>query len=134
MKKKFCKAIGCSELIHRDQTYCHIHRTETTQKREHYDKQRGSSPTRGYDRAWRKVRNDYLRKHPLCERCNAKAIVVHHRTPITKGGERLKHSNLEALCHRCHNKEHKQHGASQHVLRDGTVVDNNDDEGGGAYL
>jgi hypothetical protein len=47
-----------------------------------------------------------------CERCGAAANVVHHKIYITPLNINdpditLNFDNLEALCHNCHNKEHK---------------------------
>ena len=58
--------------------------------------------------AWRKVRALFINEHPLCYNCEKKGIikiakVVDHIKPILKGGEALSFSNLQSLCHKCHN-------------------------------
>ena len=58
--------------------------------------------------AWRKLRAKVLMERPLCEECLKKGLVVpaqvvDHIVPIVKGGEPLNESNLQPLCHRCHN-------------------------------
>ena len=64
--------------------------------------------------AWRKLRHAYfISQHGLCERCKQPGDVVHHIEHITKDNLNdvsvtLSHSNLELLCHTCHNQEHKQ--------------------------
>lgn len=69
--------------------------------------------------AWRKTRAAYIKSvGGLCERCLSegkiiKGYIVHHKTYITKDNINdpnitLSWSNLEYLCHDCHNKEHFQ--------------------------
>lgn len=61
--------------------------------------------------AWKKVRNLYIAKHPLCEVCTMRGFVtiareIHHRVPLSEGGSLLEESNLQALCHSCHMQIH----------------------------
>ena len=79
-----------------------------------------SSSARGYDSAWRKVRDRKAKQSPLCERClkvgryipikervDGKPGVVHHIKPVDKFPElRLSMENLESLCWMCHEVEH----------------------------
>ena len=63
---------------------------------------------------WRKLRLEYLKAHPFCERCSevgltTSATEVHHITPIEsavgiEAMSRLAYDpdNLQALCHACH--------------------------------
>lgn len=73
---------------------------------------------------WRELRADYLKAHPLCERCNREGFVraavdVHHRVPVETASksvqamERLCFDphNLEALCVPCHVRTHKEAGS-----------------------
>ena len=67
------------------------------------------------------IRADYLRQHPLCERCEREGFVrsavdVHHKTPVEQGrteqemeylAYNLGGNNLEALCIPCHIKAHQ---------------------------
>lgn len=53
----------------------------------------------------------FLRKHPLCKRCDAKkpkrytpAVEVDHIIPLTKGGTEDE-SNLQGLCKDCHEEK-----------------------------
>ena len=70
---------------------------------------------------WKQLRIEYLREHPLCERCLREggyirsAVDVHHRQPVCASMSlaemrRLAYlkSNLEALCIPCHIKTHKE--------------------------
>lgn len=66
--------------------------------------------------AWRKLRDLFLRQHPLCERCMANGRTVpaediHHKKSPFRNGEidyslLLDEKNLEALCKKCHGEEH----------------------------
>ncbi|HZK89764.1 MAG TPA: HNH endonuclease signature motif containing protein [Stellaceae bacterium] len=73
-----------------------------------YDIQRGSAASRGYDRAWTKVRNAFIKAHPLCQHCEAKGLVVaasevDHVIPIpVDPSRRLDPTNLSAICRSCH--------------------------------
>ena len=69
-----------------------------------YDKERGSSTERGYDRRWRKARADYLAVHPLCVECYQEgrvreASIVDHIVPH-KGSVKLfwNRGNWQSLC------------------------------------
>lgn len=67
---------------------------------------------------WKKLRNIYIKTHPLCASCAAEgrsvpAEEVHHRTPFLTGNteeERwrllLDPDNLMSLCIKCHHKIH----------------------------
>lgn len=66
-----------------------------------------------YGRQWDETARAYLEKHPYCERClrhgkHTRADLVHHKTYVANGGTDGT-SNLEALCHSCHEYEHKRH-------------------------
>ena len=59
---------------------------------------------------WRSVRNYYIQKNPLCVICKRKNIiksgeVVDHIKPINMGGHLTDLSNLQTLCHACHNSK-----------------------------
>lgn len=60
---------------------------------------------------WRKLREWYRGRHPLCEECElygltVPADLVDHVVPIEEGGDPMAVSNLRSLCHSCHNKKH----------------------------
>lgn len=62
-----------------------------------------------YDSNWVKVRDAYLREHPLCEDCEAIGVVrqadmVHHKIPVANGGAMYDEENLRSLCVTCHGK------------------------------
>ena len=59
---------------------------------QHYEKfQRGYSPGKRYGRAWKRIRDRYVHKHPLCEQCLKEGRYVaveevHHIVPLAEGG------------------------------------------------
>lgn len=70
---------------------------------------------------WHELRDKYIAMHPMCEECEKRGILdsrateVHHKRPIGTGrdeGEMLRlaydPNNLEALCHECHLRVHKE--------------------------
>ena len=70
-----------------------------------------SSTERGYNAAWRKVRNAYLYANPLCVMCAAQgrtvaANVVDHKIPH-KGDQELfwSQENFQSLCAPHHNSD-----------------------------
>lgn len=108
--RRFCLHPGCNELT--TELYCEKHKAEhdiKTIRNQH----RKPANERGYDNEWAKVRNSYIRQHPLCETCEAKGLtviaeVVHHVKPIDEGGARLDVNNLKALCRNCHEVTHNR--------------------------
>lgn len=103
---KPCCFPRCFELTpHR---YCEYHR----KKRQHdYDQRRGSASSRGYDARWRRARSSFLKRNPVCVRCEQEgkvvaAIVVDHIKPH-KGDRELfwDYSNWQALCTSCHSRK-----------------------------
>jgi 5-methylcytosine-specific restriction protein A len=63
-----------------------------------------------YDRHWVAVRNAYIARHPLCERCEAAGRLVpaehvHHIVALGDGGSNAD-ENLQALCRPCHSSIH----------------------------
>ena len=61
---------------------------------------------------WRRLREWYRARHPLCEECErngrvALAQVVDHIIEIADGGDPVDPSNLQSLCHACHNRKHR---------------------------
>lgn len=92
-----CRYPGCPKLS--DSVYCEEHRDLYS---------RESATARGYDSKWRKARDLFLRKHPLCAECLRQgkvipATVVDHIVPH-RGDKRLfwDMSNWQPLCKECH--------------------------------
>ncbi len=104
---KPCAYPGCPELI-REGRYCPKHKTIAG--REYNSTVRRPDHSKVYGYRWQQIRDQYLSKHPLCERCQAAgrlvpADLVHHKVPTELGGGH-EESNLMSLCNSCHNKIH----------------------------
>lgn len=98
-----CVKRGCPAIT--SNRYCPTHAEHVRDD----DKWRGSSASRGYDGAWRKVRLLALRRDKyLCIACLAAgritaAIDVDHIIPIWVDATlRLVLGNLQSLCRACH--------------------------------
>lgn len=80
--------------------------------------------------AWRDTREAYMvSKHGLCERCGKPGLIVHHRKALrpqdmNDPARTLGWSNLELLCHHCHDIEHmaKHSGARCGFDDDGNLL------------
>lgn len=69
---------------------------------------------------WKRLRNYYIRRHPLCEECLSKGIVkpaeeVHHKLPFIYGiteedrwNRLTDEDNIIALCKECHVEAHRR--------------------------
>ena len=111
--KRPCAFPGCPNLT--DKQYCEQHEKEQNKRYNKYE--RRADVNIRYGRAWRKVRESYVLKHPLCERCLEKGRFtpvdeVHHIIPVSQGGTN-KENNLMSLCKSCHNKIHLEIGDRQ---------------------
>lgn len=97
---KPCNKQGCSQLTR--ERYCASHKQLNNQ----YDQNRGTAAQRGYGSRWRRARQSYLSKHPVCVRCGDVASVVDHITPH-KGDMYLfwLASNWQSLCTSCHSSK-----------------------------
>lgn len=105
---------NCSNLISGSQRCCVECLPYDKNSMKEYDRKRGSSAERGYDRRWRKVREIKLSIDPLCEVCldqglTTKATMVHHIKPIKTHPElRLVLTNLQSLCNEHHEELEKE--------------------------
>jgi 5-methylcytosine-specific restriction protein A len=59
-------------------------------------------------KAWRKCRDAFIKANPLCSHCESRgrikpADVVDHVKERRDGGADYEWSNLQSLCHPCHN-------------------------------
>lgn len=111
--KQPCAYPGCPKLT--DGRYCEEHRKLEAKRYETYS--RDPSVRRKYGRAWKRIRDSYVKEHPFCEKCFERGILVsvsevHHKVPISKGGTHDR-SNLMSLCRSCHNKIHLEMGDRQ---------------------
>jgi 5-methylcytosine-specific restriction enzyme A len=61
---------------------------------------------------WEALRDRFIRKNPLCARCQSRGLtvvadIVHHVVDrLLAPAMAYSWTNLESLCHGCHNKEH----------------------------
>lgn len=90
-------------------TYCEVHtkakEVEVKVERIKYDKERGTSASRGYNYRWSKVSKQYRVNHPLCVKCeeNGKltpVFCVDHIIPVVDKDDPLfwDESNWQSLC------------------------------------
>ncbi|WP_217597159.1 HNH endonuclease [Cohnella sp. GbtcB17] len=100
--KRPCSAPGCPNLT--EGRYCEGHADKARQT----DRERGTSAQRGYGAAWRKAREGWLRKHPLCVACERQGKLTPanevdhirpHRGDKVLFWDRL---NWQSLCKSCH--------------------------------
>ena len=103
---KPCKYPGCPNLT--DGTYCKKHKAQVAKEYNTYE--RSANHNKKYGREWKRIRDRYVKKHPLCERCLMEGKItpveeVHHIIPVNRGGTNVE-SNLMSLCKSCHNKIH----------------------------
>jgi 5-methylcytosine-specific restriction protein A len=120
--RKPCLKPGCNVLVGNG-SYCDAHKIEKKQvevnQRIQYDKERGTSASRGYNYRWSKASKKYREDNPLCIMCEAKGIVkinncVDHKIPVNSPDDPLfwEESNWQGLCTSCHSeKTAKEDGA-----------------------
>jgi len=109
---KLCSAPGCDEVAVEGHLCpdCTVERA--ARRKVSSQEAKGSAIARKgsklYDRKWRKAREAYLARHPLCRHCaelglTVAATDVDHIEPH-RGDRTLfwKTSNWQPLCHACH--------------------------------
>lgn len=113
MPLRQCTFNGCNVAVevphnYRDSPRCELHqRTLPTPKRRyehHYHNGKNIYKTT----QWRNLRAQYVAFQPLCEHCLAFDIIkpgkiVDHIIELEDGGQPFEKSNLQHLCHSCHN-------------------------------
>lgn len=103
--KRPCAYSSCGRLADSGE-YCAEHKKVVTK---HYNQyQRDPDSNKRYGRSWKRIRDRYIKAHPLCEECDRNGRIqaaeeVHHILPLSKGGGNEK-SNLMALCKSCHSR------------------------------
>lgn len=112
--KRPCSYPGCPELT--DGRFCEEHTKLMNRRYEKYG--RDPAVRRRYGRAWKRIRDSYVKTHPFCEQCYEKGILVpveevHHKKPLSEGGTHDR-SNLISLCKSCHSRIHAQRGDRWH--------------------
>lgn len=63
---------------------------------------------RVYDAAWTRFATRWLREHPLCVVCGAKATVADHIIPVAEGGAHCSPANTQSLCDEHHDEKTQQ--------------------------
>ena len=95
---KYCAAFPCFYLAEGGSAYCHRH-------------QRARQPKETdpfyLSVQWRKFRDWYITRHPVCEMCEREqrltpAVMVDHILEISDGGALTSEDNAQALCWKCH--------------------------------
>ena len=107
---KPCGYPGCPNLT--NGLYCDKHQKLVNDNYNRFE--RSEDHNKKYGREWKRIRERYVRKHPLCERCLKEGRVtpveeVHHILPVNRGGGN-EDSNLMSVCKSCHNKIHIELG------------------------
>ena len=112
--KKPCSKPGCPKLVAAGQTYCNKHKKEYKSRRnKKYDREkRDKKISKFYSSStWKKIRDRYIKKNPLCEICKEKGLSevadeVDHIVRIkVNWSKRFNSKNLQSLCHKCHMKK-----------------------------
>ena len=102
--KSPCRYPGCKMLC--DETYCDQHKSKANREYNRY--RRNPETNKRYGREWRRIRERYIKEHPLCEKCLEEGLIrrveeVHHIVPLDEGGTHA-FSNLMSLCKSCHSQ------------------------------
>lgn len=102
--KRPCPHPGCPNLT--SARFCEAHAKKESQRYERYD--RDPAKKKRYGRSWRRIRDQQLAEHPLCEKCKKAGKInpareVHHFKPLSQGGTHDP-SNLMSLCTSCHSE------------------------------
>lgn len=102
--KRPCRYRGCPNLTDSPRGYCEQHAKLESKNYDKYIRSPESKKRYGY--RWRKLRERFLHKNPLCEICKQQgrytiATEVHHIKPLAEGGTNDT-ENLMALCKPCH--------------------------------
>lgn len=105
--RKPCSHAGCNVLV-RGVSRCDKHKSDNKRL---VDQNRGSASERGYGHKWRKAREGFLKKHPLCVSCESTgittaAVVVDHIIPH-RGNKDIfwDRDNWQPLCKSCHDRK-----------------------------
>ena len=102
--KKICLYPGCPNLT--TTSYCIEHTRSNNREYNRHRLERDPDAYKRFGRRWREIRDLYISKHPLCERCLeigflTPAAEVHHIVDVSEGGGD-DDTNLMSLCKSCH--------------------------------
>ena len=98
---KYCIKFPCRNMAIPGSAYCAKHQPAKA----HKDADPFYTSVR-----WRRFRDWYIGKHPLCEMCQAEgrevtAVIVDHIVELKDGGAPLDEDNAQSLCRACHNRK-----------------------------
>jgi 5-methylcytosine-specific restriction protein A len=101
-----CAYPGCPKLT--SGRYCTEHQKQVNSHYNHF--QREPETSKRYGAAWRRIRDRYIKEHPLCELCKKEgrlvpAEIVYHVLPLSEGGTNDTR-NLMSLCESHHSSIH----------------------------
>ncbi len=99
--RKFCSSFPCRNLALHGSSYCAEHKPAPLAK---------IADAFYLSPRWRRFRDWYITKHPLCETCQAEgrtvpAVIVDHIQELQDGGALFDESNAMSLCRACHNRK-----------------------------
>ena len=109
-----CTEPMCSALVYDGKSKCEEHRKQQSKrhKKEYNSRVENQESVQFYNSsAWRKLSINHRKKQPLCMHCLKENItkpadVVDHIIEIRDDwSKRFDVSNLESLCHSCHNSK-----------------------------
>ena len=109
-----CHHPGCPNLT--ESRFCEQHQKEENKRYEKYG--RDPATRKRYGRAWKRIRDSYVKTHPFCELCYEQGVLVeveevHHKIPLSEGGTHDR-ANLISLCKSCHARIHAERGDRWH--------------------
>ena len=115
--RKICSYPSCNAAVEvddfdRSSPRCYQHPSTHTPKKiyKHHHRE-GKNIYHSYK--WKKLRQAYAEKNPLCEHClrydiYERVAVVDHVFEILDGGEPFDYNNLQSLCRSCHSRKTNQ--------------------------
>lgn len=110
MKTKICKKAGCGRTCEQGKNYCYLHKDLETKKKIFTFRGKSKTYHNLYETyRWRTFSKDFLKTHPFCYICGAKATVVDHIIPH-RGDLSLFYdvNNVQPLCQSCHSRKTMQ--------------------------
>ncbi|OGU82654.1 MAG: hypothetical protein A2W11_06155 [Ignavibacteria bacterium RBG_16_35_7] len=127
--RKPCRHPGCRELVSNG-PYCEKHekkkQEEVKVERIKYDKERGTSASRGYNYRWSQYSKRYRKEKPLCVMCEKEGVLkiaecVDHIVPVDGPDDILfwEPSNHQGLCQKHHSeKTAKEDGSFGNIKKE----------------
>ena len=98
-----CAHPRCPELV--ESGCCPPHQVKRQELARAVDRRRGSAASRGYGARWRRYREWFLERHPVCAcGCEKPATDVDHIVPVSGPDDPRfwDPTNHQALTHECH--------------------------------